>query len=103
MAGVNGGLYPTQNATSRVDTNTTVLAANQARIAFSIQNLSTNTLYILLGSGATTSVFSTILKAGSNANDGTGGFYAMESGTIYNSVITCAGTSPSYVVTEIAP
>lgn len=104
MAGTNGSTFSTQAAnTPSIQTGATALAANTARIAFSIQNLSTNPLFILLGSGATTSVFHTVLKGSTVANDGTGGSYSMEAGTVYNGIVTVAGTSPSYVSTEIAP
>lgn len=81
--------------------STTVLASNSARSAFSIQNLGTNPLYLGLGDGCTTSKFHIILKGGTGANDGTGGSYAMENGVVYTGIVTCAGTSPSYVVTEL--
>lgn len=104
MAGTNGSTFSTQAAnTPSILTGATALAANPARIAFSIQNLGTNPLFILLGSGATTSVFHTVLKGSTVANDGTGGSYSMEAGTVYNGIVTVAGTSPSYVSTEIAP
>ncbi len=81
----------------------TALEANQARVAWSIQNLGQNPLFIRLGAGATTSVFHTVLKGGTSNDDGTGGSYSMEAGTIYNGVVSVAGTSPRYVVTDIKP
>lgn len=101
MIGTN---ISTQNAnTPEILSSATALVANPARIAFSIQNLGQNALYILLGSGASTSVFHTVLKGGSSNDDGTGGTYSMEAGAIYNGVVTVAGTSPRYTVTELAP
>lgn len=79
----------------------TALAVNGERSAFSIQNLGTNALFLRLGAGASTSVFHTVLKAGSVNDDGTGGTYSMEAGTIYTGIVTIAGTSPRYVVTEL--
>jgi len=79
----------------------TALAANEARSAWSIQNLGTNPLFVRLGSGASTSVFHCVLKAGSLNDNGTGGSYSMEAGVVYTGIITVAGTSPRYVVTEI--
>lgn len=81
----------------------TALAANPARIAWSIQNLGTNALFVLRGSGASTSVCHTVLKGGSVNDDGTGGSISEEAGTIYNGILTVAGTSPRFVVTELAP
>lgn len=104
MAGANGDTFSTQAAnTPTVQTGATALAANPARIAWSIQNQGTNPLFILLGAGATTSVYHAVLKGSTVAADGTGGTYSMESGTIYNGIITVAGTSPSYTVTDMSP
>lgn len=101
MIGTN---IPTQNSnTPSIQSSTTALEANPARIAFSIQNLGTNELFVLLGSGASTSVFHTVLKKGTGNDDGTAGSYSMESGAIYNGIVTVAGTSPRYTVTELAP
>lgn len=107
MAGANNSTFSTQKANTPAiltpTTGDTILAANTARIAFSIQNLGTNPLFILLGAGATTSVFHTVLPAGSGTDNGTGGTYSQESGTVYNGAISVAGTSPRLVVTEMAP
>jgi len=80
-----------------------VIASNPARIAFSIQNLGINPLFILLGSGATTSIFHTVLKGGTGNDDGTGGSYSMEAGAIYTGAVSIAGTSPRLVITQLAP
>lgn len=104
MAGNNGSTFSTQAAnTPSVLTSATAMAANTARIAWSIQNQGTNPLFVLLGSGATTSVYHAVLKGSTVAADGTGGTYSMESGTVYNGIVTVAGTSPSYTVTDISP
>lgn len=104
MGVVIGGVVSTQAAsTPSIQSAGTALAANPARIAFMIQNLGTNVLYVLLGSGATTSVFTVALKAGTGNDDGTGGSLSMEDGTVYNGIITVAGSSPRYTATEIAP
>lgn len=101
----NSSTYTTQaaNTPSILTSAGTAIAANPARIAWSIQNLGTNALFVLRGSGASTSVFHTVLKGGSVADDGTGGSISEEAGTIYNGILTVAGTSPRFVVTEIAP
>lgn len=94
----------TQNSnTPSIISTSTALAANNARVAWSIQNLGTNTLYVCLGAGATTSVFHFALKAGTGNDDGSGGSVSMESGVVYNGIITIAGSSPRYAVLEIAP
>lgn len=81
-------------------TNTAGIPANDARAAWSIQNLGTNPLFVLRGTGASTSVFHTVLKGATAQDDGTGGFIAEEAGTIFTGIITVAGTSPRYVVYE---
>lgn len=78
----------------------TALAANTARGAWSVQNLGTNPLFVLRGSGASTSVFHMVLKAGSGTDDGSGGVLSEAEGVVYTGIITVAGTSPRYVVYE---
>lgn len=104
MAGNNGSTFSTQASnTPSIQSSATALSANTARIGWMIQNLGTNALFVRLGDAATTSVFHVVLKAGTGNDDGTGGTIAQEAGTIYNGIITVAGTSPRYTVTEIAP
>lgn len=89
------------SSTPSIASAATALAANSHRGSFLIQNLGTNPLFVRLGSGATTSLFNVILKAGSGNDDGSGGTLAMEGATIYTGEITIAGTSPRYVATEL--
>lgn len=97
-------VYNTTKAnTPSIQTVATALAANADRIAWSIQNLGTNPLFVLLGSGASTSVFHIILKAGTGNDDGLGGALSQEAGVVYTGIVTIAGSSPRYVVTEQAP
>lgn len=97
-------VYPTLNAnTPSILSASTALAQNTKRIAWNIQNLGTNTLFVLFGLGANSSVFHVVLKAGSVNDDGTGGTVGQENGVIYTGIITIAGTSPRYVVLEQAP
>lgn len=97
-------VYPTQSSnTPSVQSAATALAANTARIGWSIQNQGTNVLYVLLGSGASTSVYHFTLKAAAGAADGSGGSIAQTAGVVYDGIITVAGTSPSYTVLEMAP
>jgi hypothetical protein len=99
-----GQNYNTQNAnTPAIASAATALAANTARVGWQIQNLGTNPLFVLLGSGASTTVFHQVLKAGTGNDDGLGGIMSQTSGAIYNGIITIAGTSPRYTVLEIAP
>lgn len=80
----------------------TAIALNTNRSAWSIQNLGTNTLYVRLGSGATTEIFHFALKAGSVNDDGTGGSVSQSDVVVYNGIITIAGTSPRYTVMELS-
>ena len=103
----NGSIFGTLNSNTPAilapSTGDTVIASNTARIAFMVQNLGTNALFVRLGASATTSVFHVVLKGSSVANDGSGGILAMESGTVYTGAVSVAGTTPSCCVTEIAP
>lgn len=72
------------------------------RTGWTIQNLGTNELFVLMGSGASTTVFHTVLKKGTGNDDGTGGSVGQEQGVVYTGIITIAGTSPRYVCTEFA-
>ncbi len=87
-----------------IQTSTTALASNPNRIAWNIQNLDTNVLYVCLGAGASATVFHVVLKAGTGSKDGSGGTVGQENGVIYTGLITVysAGT-PSYACLEQAP
>jgi len=98
----SGGSSTTSTAnTPSIQSSATALAANTSRKAWQIQNVGTNPLFVLLGDGATSSVFHAVLKGGSGASDGLGGSISQSSGVVYNGKITVAGTSPSYVVLEM--
>ena len=93
----------TQVNTPSIQSSTTALADSAGkRTGWTIQNLGTNPLYVLMGSGASTSVFHTVLKAGTSNDDGTGGSVGQEQGVVYTGIITVAGTSPRYTVVEFA-
>ena len=97
-------VYQTKNAnTPSIASAATAIASNPARVAWSIQNLGTNALFVLFGTGASTTVFHVVLKAGTGADDGSGGFISQEAGVVYTGIVTVAGTSPRYTVLEIAP
>ncbi len=85
----------------------TAIASNTARTGWSIVNLGTNPLYVLMQPPGTTTlasttVFHTPLKASSVADDGSGGSVGQEQGVIFTGNISVAGTSPRYVVVEFA-
>ncbi len=84
-----------------IGSNTSVASTNTARAGFILQNQGTNPLYVLLGTGATTSNYSVILKGSTAANDGTGGILSFTSGITYQGAISVAGTSPSYSFQEL--
>ena len=79
----------------------TALADNKARVMWSIQNLGTNPLFVLRGGGASTTVFHTILKGGTGADDGLGAVVSEAAGACYTGIITVAGTTPRFIVTEM--
>lgn len=92
----------TSNTPSIVTSAGTALAVNTLRGAWSIQNLSgVNPLFVLRGSGASTTVFHTVLKAASSQDDGTGGSISESGPVVYTGIITVAGTSPRFTVTEL--
>lgn len=102
MADTTAILHATHlaNTPSILTSAGTAIASNVERGSWSIQNLGTNPLFVLLGSGASSSVFHFVLKGSSVADDGTGGSVAQEAGTLYTGIITVAGTSPRFVVME---
>lgn len=102
---IAGGNVTTQNAnTPSINTTAgTALAANSARLGWSIQNVGTNPVYVCLGPSASSTVFHYVLKGGTGAADGLGGSVSFTSGVIYNGLVTFAGTTPSITVLEIAP
>lgn len=87
--------------TPSIQSSATALEANDQRGAFMIQNLGTNALFVRLGAGASTTVFTVILKAATGNDDGTGGTFAMEGASMWTGVISVAGTSPRYSATEL--
>lgn len=101
---VNGGISQTTSSnTPTIASSATAIAANSGRLGFSIQNLGTNALFVLFGSGASTSVFHVVLKASTGNDDGSGGSVSQTAGAVYTGIITIAGTSPRYTALEMAP
>ena len=86
--------------TPAIASDATAIADNTARAWWFIQNLGTNVLFVLLGTGASTTVFHYALSAGTGNDDGLGG--SVETGiVVYTGIITIAGTSPRYVALEL--
>lgn len=92
----------TNSNTPAIASSATALASNPARIYWMIQNLGTNPLFVRLGAGASTTVFHVVLKGGSGNDDGLGASISSDN-VVYTGIISVAGTSPRYTVTEIAP
>lgn len=95
------GLRSGATNTPSIASAATALAANSARSAWLIQNLGQNPLYVLLGSGASSTVFHFALKGSTANDDGTGGLHSEAEGIVYGGIVTIAGTSPRYTVLEI--
>ena len=78
----------------------TVIASNPNRIGWQIQNVGSGTVFIRLGGTASSTVFHTVLKAGSGDSDGTGGSMSQLSGVVFTGDISMAGTTPKILVLE---
>jgi hypothetical protein len=87
--------------TPSIASSTTALAANPSRGCWQIQNVGTNPLFVLLGTGASTTLYHSVLAAATALSDGTGGSISQNVGVVYTGIITIAGTSPQYVVLEL--
>lgn len=78
-----------------------LLALNNNRKRFIVQNVGTTKIYLLLGTGtASTSLYSVVLPGGTAANDGTGGSYIDElwQGPVE---VVSSGTGGNVALTEI--
>ncbi len=81
----------------------TILAANTARIGFSIQNVGTTAAKVAFGTAATDK-FHFILKGGTGDNDGLGGSITFDGAAVYTGIVTFFGASTSKLVAvELAP
>lgn len=106
----DGSLHTSQNSNTPSiiagdgATAITILALNNARIGFSIQNVGTTAANIMFGSSASATVFHFVLKGGSTNNDGLGGSITFNSGAVYYGLITMFGATTARVVAlEMAP
>lgn len=88
----------TSNTPAILTSGGDVISANASRKLWTIQNLSTNPLFVRFGTGASSSVFHVVLKSCSVADDGTGGYFSDE---IWKGVVSATGSSPRFVVTEL--
>lgn len=79
----------------------TAIAANSARAGWMIQNCGQNALFLRFGSGASSTVFHAVLKGGTANDDGLGASISQMDGVVFTGLISVAGTSPRYVVTEL--
>lgn len=77
-----------------------LLAENLNRSGLIIQNLNgTDPLFVKFGTGASTSSFDLVLKAGSDNDDGLGGTLSYDV-LSYTGIISVAGTSVRCTATE---
>ena len=88
--------------TPSIQSGTTALNANTARTGWYIVNVGTNPLYVLMGNGASATVWHIPLAGASVQDNGTGGSTGQEYGVIYTGIITVYGVSPRYICTEFA-
>ena len=78
-----------------------ILATDENRYSWSVQNVGTNPLFIRLGGTASSTVFHYVLKGGTADSDGLGGSVSQEGSSVFTGSITIAGTSPKAVATQI--
>lgn len=98
-----GNVSPTEsiNTPSIVTSAGDVLAANDDRKAWNIQNVGQNAVFVRLATGASTTVFHYVLKAGTADSDGLGGSVGEDgSGKVHSGVISATGTTMKIVVME---
>jgi len=92
------------NTPSIITSAGTALASGSpcSRAGWQIQNVGTNPLFVLLGSGASNTVYHFILKGGTGDNDGLGASFSQFGPCVYQGIVTVAGTSPKFVVLEMS-
>ena len=89
-----------ESSNSAILSATTAAAANPARQGFKITNCGQSPLFVKEGAGASVTDFSYLLAGGTANDDGTGGSYESQPNSCYTGIITIAGTSPRYVITQ---
>lgn len=91
----------TANTPEILTTAGDVIAANGARKGWAIQNLDTDPLFVRLGTGASSSIFHFVLKGGTGTDDGTAGSISQTDGSVYQGIISVAGTTPRFTILEM--
>ena len=84
-----------------IQNGTTALSKNIYRGAWSIQNLSTEKLYIRLGANCTDELFHFVIPGGSEEDDGNGGTVSQAEGIVWAGEISVFGTDKRYVAMEL--
>ena len=79
---------------------TVAIVRNSSRSSWAIQNQVTAILYVLLVSGAFTSVFHFSLKGGNVNDDGNGATLSQAEGVVFTGTVTVAGSPIRYTVLE---
>jgi hypothetical protein len=100
MAGTNI-IQVSRANTPSVSTQATVMAANASRSGWHLQNQGTNPIFVLLGTGASTTIYHVVLKGGTAASDGNGAIYSQMAGVVYQGIVTTAGTGATYTLAEL--
>lgn len=95
---VNPPKASSANTPSIVTSAGDAISSNSSRKSWGVQNCGTNTLYVRMATGASTTVFHFALSPGGANDDGRG---ASVSDDTYTGVVSCAGTSPRFVVYEL--
>lgn len=81
-----------------------ILAANTARIGFSVQNVGTTPAWVRIGGDASSTVYHYAIKGGTADNDGLGGSLTFTGPTVPAGAVTMYGASTAKVVAlEVAP
>lgn len=97
----NAPLKVGSNSNSTISgTNGIILAGNQNRVRYFVQNLGINPLYVLEGTTLASSVsFSYVLSAGTTSGDAKGGILNPDS-VIFTGQISASGIQPNYLCWE---
>jgi len=89
-----------KSTNSGIASATTALAASEGRANYFIQNLGTNALFVKEGASASVTDFTFVLAAGTVNDNGTGGSKSSEVDGCWTGIISIAGTSPRYTITQ---
>lgn len=101
LTGSPQALISVVGARDGAQTGATALPANKARNFLEIQNQDSSPLFVYFGTGASTTVYHFVLKAGTGTADGTGGSFSSAS-AVYRGLVTVASAgTPSYSVFEL--